>query len=327
MRATSTGSGVIRTSCPKCGREAAVADYLAALPILCNGCGTRVTVGDRIDGGPLLAPPVDPPPPPPKVPPPPPPPPKVPPPPPPPPKGMIFEPKPQTKAAAVPPPPAPVDEPVAPPVEVGSFSVVSSPLMFTAGGPPPDDPPLPDEPAPVPLAAVPAPPPPPTAAPASPPKVVPAPPPPVADEPPFPLPLAGIGRRLLARFLFLLGLAVVGGVGFGVLVFVPPSVKRDPLILWAIVAAFPVIYLLVNAAMLARTGQDVGKRYAGVRVVNADGSQATEMTALIKRDALTLVIGLTGVGLLYWLIDLFTLFGKGGRTLHDRIAGTRVVRA
>ena len=325
MRATSTGSGVIRTSCPKCGREAAVADYLAALPILCNGCGTRVTVGDRIDGGPLLAP-LPPPPPPPKVPPPPPPPPpKVPPPAPP--KGMFIEPKPLAKAAAVPPPPATVDEPVAPPVEVESFSVVSSPLMFTGGGLPPDDPPLPDEPAPVPLAAVPADPPAPKAAPAVPPKVAPAPPPPVAQEPPFPLPLAGVGRRLLARFLFLLGLAVVGGVGFGVLVFVPPSVKRDPLILWAIVAAFPVIYLLVNAAMLARTGQDVGKRYAGVRVVNADGGKATEMSALIKRDALTLVIGLTGVGLLYWLVDFFTLFGKGGRCLHDRIAGTRVVRA
>jgi uncharacterized RDD family membrane protein YckC len=170
-------------------------------------------------------------------------------------------------------------------------------------------------------------------------ELTPAPPPPMAHkavvpppaEPPFPLPLASVGRRLLARFLFLIGLAMMGALGFGLLVLGGPALKRDltkdPTLAAAVLAAFPVIYLLVNAAMLARTGQDVGKRYAGIRVVNADGSKANETTALLKRDALTFVIGLTGVGLLYWLADLVSLFGKGGRCLHDRIAGTRVVRA
>ena len=132
---------------------------------------------------------------------------------------------------------------------------------------------------------------------------------------------------MLARFQLLLGLALVAGLAEGILIFLPKSVTRDPLIMWAIVVALPLIYLMVNAVMLARTGQDIGKRYAGIRVVNADGSKATEKTALIKRDALTFVIGLTGIGVLYWLADFVTLFGKGGRTLHDRIAGTRVVRA
>ncbi|MCU0706533.1 MAG: hypothetical protein MUF18_21465 [Fimbriiglobus sp.] len=72
---------MIRTKCPKCGREDAVADYLTALPILCNGCGTRVTVGERIDSAPLFPPPPPrasaPPPPPPKPQPAPPPPPKA----------------------------------------------------------------------------------------------------------------------------------------------------------------------------------------------------------------------------------------------------------
>lgn len=170
-------------------------------------------------------------------------------------------------------------------------------------------------------------------------ELTPAPPPPMARkavapppaEPPFPLPLASVGRRLLARFLFLIGLAMMGALGFGLLVLGGPALKRDltkdPTLAAAVLAAFPVIYLLVNAAMLARTGQDVGKRYAGIRVVNADGSKANETTALLKRDALTFVIGLTGVGLIYWVADLVSLFGKGGRCLHDRIAGTRVVRA
>ncbi len=150
---------------------------------------------------------------------------------------------------------------------------------------------------------------------------------PASLDRPFPLPLAPVWRRILARFLMLLGLAFMAGLGFGVLILVPKSITRDVYITYAIVAAFPVIYLLVNAAMLARTGQDVGKRYAGIRIVNADGSKATEKTALIKRDALTLVLGLTGVGLIYWLVSAAMLFSKGGRTLHDRVAGTRVVRA
>jgi len=148
-----------------------------------------------------------------------------------------------------------------------------------------------------------------------------------AEEPPFPLPLASVGRRILARFLTLLGLALTVGLAEGILIFLPGSVKRDTLIMWSILVALPAIYLLVNAVMLARTGQDIGKRYAGIRVVNADGSKANEKTALLKRDALTFVIGLTGIGVLYWLADFVTLFGKGGRTLHDRIAGTRVVQA
>lgn len=163
----------------------------------------------------------------------------------------------------------------------------------------------------------------------------PAPAPPVAKRPqqfpaslerPFPLPLAPVWRRILARFLMLLGLAMMAGLGFAVLMFVPNAVKRDPYITYAIIAAFPVIYLLVNAAMLARTGQDVGKRYAGIRIVGADGTKATQMAALLKRDALTLVLGLTGIGLIYWLVSAVLLFSKGGRTLHDRVAGTRVVR-
>lgn len=133
-------------------------------------------------------------------------------------------------------------------------------------------------------------------------------------------------RRLLARFLFLIGLAVMAGLGFAILILVPKSIASDPLIKWLIVAVPPALYLLVNAAMLGRTGQDLGKRYLNIRVVNSDGTPATEKSALLLRDALTFVIGLTGVGLLYWLIDFVTLFTRGGRCLHDRIAGTRVVR-
>lgn len=318
---------MIRTTCPKCGREGAVADYLALLPILCNGCGTRVTAGDRLATVPLFPPPVAPPPPPKAVPPPPPPPP-------PPKKAKPRVPPPliERKPTPLPPKPPPEPEP-----ELVNF-VAASPVFlntdpttaFPGVGETPDlFPEPPDDDPPVALAPAPAPPDErPETQPATP-RAVPVATPkpaPLAAEP-FPLPLAGVGRRLLARFLFLLGLAMMVGVGFAVLMIVPKSVTRDVYILWAIVAAFPLIYLLVNAAMLARTGQDIGKRYAGVRVVNADGGKATEVTALLKRDALTLVIGLTGIGLLYWLIDFVSLFGKGGRTLHDRIAGTRVVRA
>jgi uncharacterized RDD family membrane protein YckC len=146
-------------------------------------------------------------------------------------------------------------------------------------------------------------------------------------EKPFPLPLASAGRRILARLLFLVGLVLMAGLGLAITVLGGKALSRDLTMQVMVIATLPAIYLLANAAMLARTGQDVGKRYAGVKVVGDDGTPATPGAALLKRDALTLLIGLTGVGMLYWLADLVTLFTPGGRCLHDRIAKTRVVRA
>lgn len=40
------GSDVIRFSCPNCGRDYALADALAHLPLLCKGCGQRLNVPD-----------------------------------------------------------------------------------------------------------------------------------------------------------------------------------------------------------------------------------------------------------------------------------------
>ncbi len=302
---------MIRTSCPKCGREDAIAPYLAALPLLCKNCGTRVTTGDAQPALPLAAPapappPVQPPPPP-------------------------------------PPPPDPLPSWTAPPPELPEPELIELPtwaqqsVALVPVGPPPDAPvhlvvdaappgsqydPDP-EPAPLPAWTQPTVP----LTLAEPPAEQFVPLTVASAETPFALTLASAGRRLLARLLFLIGLTLAAGLGWAILYICPPAIKNDVRLQIAVLAALPAVYLLANALMLARTGQDVGKRYAGVRIVSADGLPASEAAALLKRDVLTLLIGLTGVGLLYWVIDFATLFGKGGRCLHDRIAKTRVVRA
>lgn len=293
-----------------------MADYLATLPLLCKSCGARMTPGDRIPDRVLVPPPPPP----------------------------VVAPTPPVQAVPPPAPPAKPSKvkpakPVVP--KRGTTPAPAAPLVAApvveADTPDPqhvpgmNGQPRVDVPEPTAADAQLAPL---VADPESEPElpvqqplpqwaVRPAP----APEKPFPLPLASAGRRILARLLFLVGLAVMVGVGFAITVFGGKALSRDVTMQVMVVATLPAIYLLANAAMLARTGQDVGKRYAGVKIVSADGSPATPGAALLKRDALTLLIGLTGVGLLYWLADLVMLFTPGGRCLHDRIAKTRVVRA
>jgi uncharacterized RDD family membrane protein YckC len=70
------------------------------------------------------------------------------------------------------------------------------------------------------------------------------------------------------------------------------------------------------------TGQTLGKMIAGVRVLADDSEQAPDLGRSVLRVALWLVLALpAGLGL------LATILSRDGRGLHDRFAGTRVVRA
>jgi uncharacterized RDD family membrane protein YckC len=68
------------------------------------------------------------------------------------------------------------------------------------------------------------------------------------------------------------------------------------------------------------TGQTIGKMLAGVRVVASDSASSPDLGRSTLRALLWIVLALpAGLGLLSVMLD-----GKG---LHDRLAGTRVVRA
>ena len=102
------------------------------------------------------------------------------------------------------------------------------------------------------------------------------------------------------------------GIGFAELGLLP----KGPLVVFLLVQN--VGYLVTFTAR----GQTLGKMAAGIKVVAGDCDGSLDMGCALKRTMLSLLLAVpAGLGLLP------ALFDSQHRGLHDRFAGTRVVRA
>jgi uncharacterized RDD family membrane protein YckC len=144
------------------------------------------------------------------------------------------------------------------------------------------------------------------------------------------LELAGAGARLGAFLIDLIVLMFAGGV-CGALLAALGMGRVLPKLAFGngVSLGFTlVIFLLINGALLARSGQTVGKRLLKLRIVRRDGSPADFARLFGLRYALGWLIGMVPVaGAVYFLVDSLLIFGQARRCLHDRIAGTIVVKA
>ncbi len=134
---------------------------------------------------------------------------------------------------------------------------------------------------------------------------------------------AGVARRLLAAFvdsLILLAVDIVViyftmqicGVGLDEFDLLP----KGPLV------AFLVVQNVGYLVAFTAGGQTLGKMTAGIKVVSDDADVPLDLGAALKRTVMWLVLAFpAGLGL------LSALFARDHRGLHDRFAGTRVVRA
>jgi uncharacterized RDD family membrane protein YckC len=96
---------------------------------------------------------------------------------------------------------------------------------------------------------------------------------------------------------------------------------------WGLVAgALLVVLSVVQWTLLARRGQTLGKMAAGTRVVTVDDSPAGLLRAVVLR--VWPVEILSRLPMVRWLlfVDLLFILEKDRRCLHDRLAGTKVVR-
>jgi len=134
---------------------------------------------------------------------------------------------------------------------------------------------------------------------------------------------AGVPRRVIAAAVdsvillaidliviyFTMQICGVGVEEFGLL-------PKGPLVVFLVVQN--VGYLVAFTA----GGQTLGKMAAGIKVVSEDDDVALDIGCALKRTVMWLVLALpAGLGL------LSALFARDHRGLHDRFAGTRVVRA
>lgn len=142
--------------------------------------------------------------------------------------------------------------------------------------------------------------------------------------------LAGRWRRLGAT-----GVDAVLVPGLTIILVMAFEVMEDPedftsaWWMWWVFALAVVSYLVLNGYGLARGGQTLGKRLLGIAVVRADALEPASLWKLIGVRALffpLLFVVIYPPLILLPLLDLLPIFGKSRRCLHDRAAGTRVVR-
>jgi uncharacterized RDD family membrane protein YckC len=165
--------------------------------------------------------------------------------------------------------------------------------------------------------------------------------PPQADLAPSPAfdtsMLADRGSRLgasLLDFLLVLG-AVLAMVG---LIYItgsalhrgPPGPTPFAEIAVGVAVSFIPLFclLLFQAYRLSTTGQTLGKKWVGIRVVRLDGRPVDFYSAVLLRAIVPALLGsVPFVGTLFSLADPLFIFREDRRCLHDLIATTKVVIA
>ena len=92
---------------------------------------------------------------------------------------------------------------------------------------------------------------------------------------------------------------------------------------WALVLQF--VRYIYEFLMIGQWNATVGKFAVGIRVRRTDGTPATWREAAL-RPLLELVVGVLRIGLATLLDDLWMLWDRQKQTLHDKVAGTIVVK-
>jgi uncharacterized RDD family membrane protein YckC len=87
------------------------------------------------------------------------------------------------------------------------------------------------------------------------------------------------------------------------------------------------IFSVFNARLLRSSGQTIGKRMAGIRIVRSNGTPA-DTTALMKRYGFMYgPQALPKLGVLFNLINILLIFRDSRQCGHDSFADTVVVKA
>lgn len=147
-----------------------------------------------------------------------------------------------------------------------------------------------------------------------------------------------IDRQILAGRWRRLGATAVDAVlvpGLTVFLVMAFEVMEDPedftstWWMWWVFVLAVASYLILNGRGLAQSGQTLGKRLFGIAVVRADALTPAPFWKLICVRAPffpLLFVVIYPPLIVLPLLDLLPMFGKSRRCLHDRVAGTRVVR-
>ena len=88
---------------------------------------------------------------------------------------------------------------------------------------------------------------------------------------------------------------------------------------WAVVVGYEAWFTTVS-------GQTIGKRALGIRVVLVGGTEPPGLGASVVRAALPVLMGVVTFGVAWIVPYLWVIWDRDRRGLHDRAAGTEVIR-
>lgn len=89
------------------------------------------------------------------------------------------------------------------------------------------------------------------------------------------------------------------------------------------VAGF-IAWCWLTILFILRNGQSIGKKIVGIKVVTTDGAPVSLGQIIVLRNVLNILLGLVP---LYGLVDALLIFGEARQCIHDKIAGTIVIKA
>jgi len=148
--------------------------------------------------------------------------------------------------------------------------------------------------------------------------------------------MAGRGARLWAKLVDFLVLGCAFALAGGIAILVQPGGLKAVLVafeepgisLTSLLLGLAAAVVVWNWVWLHHSGQTIGKRALGVRIVQNDGTRAPLWRILFLRDApATAIARIPLLGDIIALVDILFIFRADRRCLHDMIAGTKVIRA
>ena len=87
------------------------------------------------------------------------------------------------------------------------------------------------------------------------------------------------------------------------------------------------LFLLIQAWPLVTRGQTIGKLLFKLRIVRTDGSKVDPLRMLGLRYGVGALTGVvSGVSMIYGIIDGLLIFRESRQCLHDTIADTKVIK-
>ena len=129
-------------------------------------------------------------------------------------------------------------------------------------------------------------------------------------------PLATAGARFLARFLD--GVIEIAPIALGMVLAVAMSTEDSPALVPMALGYLAFLgFWIYQTVRLIKTGQTLGKKWAGVKVVRLDGSLASFGNHFLRG----LVFALLGI------ISIVFIFRADRRCLHDMAGETKVIAA